>query len=65
MSTRQSDKKPGAYENCITVERQAFKPNAKASVKARNAFEKGKTFEYIPIFPRGYKMVEVKTPKSI
>lgn len=59
MSTRQSDKKPGAYENCITVERQGLKPNAKASVRARNLYEKGKVFEKIPIF-RGYIMKEVK-----
>lgn len=59
MSTRQSDRKPGGYENCITVERHELKPNAKANVRARNLYEKGKVFEKIPIF-RGYILREIK-----
>lgn len=59
MRTKQADRKPGGYENCVVVERQGLKPNAKANVRARNLYEKGKVFEKIPIF-RGYILREIK-----
>jgi len=59
MSTCQADKKPMKHENCIVAERQTLRPNANASVAKRKEFEKGKTFDRIPIL-RGYILRERK-----
>jgi hypothetical protein len=39
MSIRQADKKPGIYENCVTVGRQKFRPNAIHASKSNDAYE--------------------------
>lgn len=59
MSTRLSEKKPMAYDNCITTERQTLRPNANALVAKRREYEKGKKFIRIPIV-KGYILREVK-----
>ena len=61
MTTKKSERKSPSVnaENCITEERQQLRPNAIQSVKKRNAYEKGKVFERIPIF-RGFILREVK-----
>lgn len=59
MTIRQSERKPGHHENCITEERLNLPISAKSSVRKRKEFEKGKTFIRVPIF-RGYILKEVK-----
>ena len=51
--------KPNNHVNCVTEEYERLPVSAKKSVKERNAYEKGKTFERVPIF-RGYILKEVK-----
>lgn len=62
MTKKKSERKTAsvASENCITVERQQQRPSAILSAEKRKHWEKGKKFERIPIFPRGFIMREVK-----
>ena len=59
MSTKQSDKQPMTFENCIVVEREKSKVSAKSLVRKQNEYEKGKTFIKVPIF-RGFILREIK-----
>lgn len=47
-------------DNCVTVQNESYRPNALKAVEERRKLEKGKVFERIPIFPRGFIMREVK-----